>query len=550
MSAYPMAFPLATGSLRVRQDEKGDPWFVAKDICDALGYRNDSDAISKHVDAEDKGVAIRDSLGGPQQMAEINESGMWSLILRSRKPEAKAFKRKVTSEILPAIRKTGAYGKPTAQPTPPALPARGPYDDGKRAVGDYGYLLICLGHPIELGAKSKARATALADAWHKTQIAATGRYELCEWQWSPSVRMMVAEIKRRGAHVPAVITPPQATGPDLSAMTEQIAQQTAAISALVPMLTALTTTLQSLSARVEALEAPRPAPARTPVPQPQRLRHVPPHLQDLADEVERRFTRSPAAGMRADVAQQHIRPGKWTYQQKASLTKAIRALGIPYGYVRGFQFYALQFGKDGIEHLPDTWSRQALPAPKLADGVVPLGKPRSWLCSRGDRYTLQARVKIKDGKPVEVYAGMICPDDAWLDATEKAFAAAFPGHHLRPGGYTKGKPNADWRGARGWDYDWSTNSFPPGHEAQPRDAGMVAKVCTGAAPTEAEWRSWLSRPIEDEDGRAVAVEWTGPAATASGKEGLSKMTAELTRLRYKTKPWKRIEGGWRAELVH
>ena len=87
------------------------PWFVAADICHALGYENSRDAIYKHVDQEDKNtVAIRDSIasGNPNKQI-INESGLYSLILRSRKPEAKRFKRWVTSEVLPAIRKTGGY---------------------------------------------------------------------------------------------------------------------------------------------------------------------------------------------------------------------------------------------------------------------------------------------------------------------------------------------------------------------------------------------------------------------------------------------------------
>ena len=94
----------------------GDPWFVGKDVANILGYQNHRKALIDHVDEEDKtdGVTIRDSIGREQNPTLINESGLYSLILTSRKPEAKAFKRWVTHEVLPSIRKTGAYAVPNA----------------------------------------------------------------------------------------------------------------------------------------------------------------------------------------------------------------------------------------------------------------------------------------------------------------------------------------------------------------------------------------------------------------------------------------------------
>ena len=83
--------------------------FVGKDVATALGYSNTRDALSKHVDSEDKGVAKCDTLGGAQKITLINESGLYSLILSSKLPQAKAFKRWVTAEVLPQIRKTGGY---------------------------------------------------------------------------------------------------------------------------------------------------------------------------------------------------------------------------------------------------------------------------------------------------------------------------------------------------------------------------------------------------------------------------------------------------------
>ena len=87
-------------------------WFVAKDITRALGYSNSSKAIGDHVDPEDKGVTNRYTLGGIQEITIINESGLYSLILGSRLPNARKFKHWVTSDVLPQIRKTGGYQLP------------------------------------------------------------------------------------------------------------------------------------------------------------------------------------------------------------------------------------------------------------------------------------------------------------------------------------------------------------------------------------------------------------------------------------------------------
>ena len=97
-----------------------DPWFVGKDIATALGYRNSRKAIGDHVDDEDKkdGVTIRDSIGRKQKAVAVNESGMYSLIFGSKLPSAKKFKRWVTDEVLPTIRKTGSYSTVVEQPAP------------------------------------------------------------------------------------------------------------------------------------------------------------------------------------------------------------------------------------------------------------------------------------------------------------------------------------------------------------------------------------------------------------------------------------------------
>lgn len=105
-----------SASFTVRAMLRDDgPWFVAADVCAALTIGNSRDALDR-LDADEKGVGSIDTLGGLQRLATVNESGLYSLILGSRKPEAKPFKRWVTSEVLPAIRKTGAYAAAPALP--------------------------------------------------------------------------------------------------------------------------------------------------------------------------------------------------------------------------------------------------------------------------------------------------------------------------------------------------------------------------------------------------------------------------------------------------
>ena len=92
----------------------GEPWFVGKDVATSLGYSNPAKAIRDHVDEEDK-LGERIVLSGQTREAIlVNESGLYSLILSSKLPTAKVFKRWVTSEVLPSIRKTGGYATPEA----------------------------------------------------------------------------------------------------------------------------------------------------------------------------------------------------------------------------------------------------------------------------------------------------------------------------------------------------------------------------------------------------------------------------------------------------
>ena len=119
------------GSVRT-MEINGEPYFVGKDVAEILGYSKARNAIANHVDDDDKKVApIQGDLGGIQEMTVINESGLYSLIMSSRLPNAKRFKHWVTSEILPAIRKTGSY---SIQSKPDSYTIEDPIERAKRWI--------------------------------------------------------------------------------------------------------------------------------------------------------------------------------------------------------------------------------------------------------------------------------------------------------------------------------------------------------------------------------------------------------------------------------
>jgi prophage antirepressor-like protein len=145
----------------------GDPWFVAKDVCDALGIGNPSQALSYLDEDESELVpaALISSEGRPQDLLNlVSEAGLYSLILRSRKPEAKAFKRWITHEVLPAIRKTGGYE------TAPAIPQT--YADALQLAADQA-------RQIEAQAAHLAIAAPKAEAWDHL-ASATGDYAVAD----------------------------------------------------------------------------------------------------------------------------------------------------------------------------------------------------------------------------------------------------------------------------------------------------------------------------------------------------------------------------------
>lgn len=102
------------GQIRVLE-VNGEPWFVAADVCRVLELGNSRQALTR-LDEDEKGVISTDTPGGKQEMNIVNEAGLYSLVLGSRKPEGKAFKRWITHEVLPSIRQTGTYGLAIASP--------------------------------------------------------------------------------------------------------------------------------------------------------------------------------------------------------------------------------------------------------------------------------------------------------------------------------------------------------------------------------------------------------------------------------------------------
>lgn len=105
------------GKYQIRVVERdGEPWFVAVDVCGVLGILNSSDAIKRLDDDERDDLDLIDPIGRKQRVNVINEPGLYSFILRSDKPEAKAFKRWITHDVIPSIRKTGAYSLGTMSP--------------------------------------------------------------------------------------------------------------------------------------------------------------------------------------------------------------------------------------------------------------------------------------------------------------------------------------------------------------------------------------------------------------------------------------------------
>jgi len=134
----------------------GEPWFIAADVCAALGIGNPRQAVS-YLDDDERGVITHDTPGGRQSVNIVSEPGLYSLILRSRKPEAKVFKRWVTHEVLPQLRRTGHYGQPDYQ-----LPQT--YAEALRELADQ----------VERTEQLRAEVEQLAPRAHSWDVLASG----------------------------------------------------------------------------------------------------------------------------------------------------------------------------------------------------------------------------------------------------------------------------------------------------------------------------------------------------------------------------------------
>lgn len=143
----------------------GETEWIAKDLCEVLDLGNVSQALAR-LDEDEKGVTSNDTLGGPQEMLTVNESGLYSLILGSKKPEAKPFKRWITHEVLPTIRKTGAYITDAAQPE--MLRAKADEMDRMQIINEAARIIM----PVmeEAGVKPHYKALLLTKIYGKAGI--------------------------------------------------------------------------------------------------------------------------------------------------------------------------------------------------------------------------------------------------------------------------------------------------------------------------------------------------------------------------------------------
>ena len=172
-ASAPAIFNFHAHAVRIL-DKDGELWFVASDVASALEYSHTPHML-RHLDDDEKGVQIVDTLGGAQEVSTISESGLYSAILRSRKPEAKRFKKWVTSEVLPAIRKTGTYS--TSSRRSKASREAAVWLSETEAFNLAGLLgmLPCFEEVQQkaenvLRAAESPLASTMFDAWHETAL--------------------------------------------------------------------------------------------------------------------------------------------------------------------------------------------------------------------------------------------------------------------------------------------------------------------------------------------------------------------------------------------
>ena len=172
-ASAPAIFNFHAHAVRIL-DRDGELWFVALDVATVLEYSHTPHML-RHLDDDEKGVQIVDTLGGAQEVSTISESGLYSAILRSRKPEAKRFKKWVTSEVLPAIRKTGTYS--TSSRRSKASREAAVWLTEAEAFNLAGLLgLLSYFEEVQQKAENVLRAaesplaSTMFDAWHETAL--------------------------------------------------------------------------------------------------------------------------------------------------------------------------------------------------------------------------------------------------------------------------------------------------------------------------------------------------------------------------------------------
>ena len=156
------------GKLRSFLDDDGNPWFVAVDVCAALDLENSRKAVSSLDD--DEKITVTNSYGNPRagiphQFTAVSEPGLYTLIFRSRKPEAKTFKRWVTHEVIPAIRKTGQYHNSQADPTITIVSCRGQFSDRLAYVSTLRQMARQKFYPPQMRMEFLAEAASLLSGY-------------------------------------------------------------------------------------------------------------------------------------------------------------------------------------------------------------------------------------------------------------------------------------------------------------------------------------------------------------------------------------------------
>lgn len=154
----PAPFLFGGVQIRVVIDDDGAPWFVAQDVCTVLGLGTEQ---TRRLDDDEKGLRSVQTPGGEQQMVAVNEMGLYALVLGSRKPEAKVFKRWVTKEVLPTIRQTGSYSLASAAPIP-ALPQT--FADALRLAADQHDIITAQAAQLEAAAPAVEFVERYADS--------------------------------------------------------------------------------------------------------------------------------------------------------------------------------------------------------------------------------------------------------------------------------------------------------------------------------------------------------------------------------------------------